>query len=129
MHSEYASTKAAYFVQAQLFLADSTSYNFFAIFPHVTIALTSVSNFVMSHPIPISSSSASHLPNTSVMFEDSFKNLITAKSMGISTVLVQSETATEEGIEKSHLEAMDAVVNDVSSSPMSLVDCYISLAS
>lgn len=47
------------------------------------------------------------------MFEDSFKNLVTAKSLGMSTVFVQSETAHEEGVAESHLKTVDAVVDEV----------------
>lgn len=49
-----------------------------------------------------------------VMFEDSFKNLVTAKSLGMSTVFVQSDTAREEGVSEAQLETVDAVVRDAS---------------
>lgn len=49
-----------------------------------------------------------------VMFEDSFKNLVTAKSLGMSTVFVQSDTAREEGVGSAELDTVDAVVCDVS---------------
>ena len=48
------------------------------------------------------------------MFEDSFKNLVAAKSLGLSTVFVQSDTAREEGVSDEQLEKVDAVVKDVS---------------
>lgn len=48
------------------------------------------------------------------MFEDSFKNLVTARSLGMSTVFVRSETAREEGVAESKLEGVDAVVDEVS---------------
>jgi HAD superfamily hydrolase (TIGR01509 family) len=35
-----------------------------------------------------------------VLFEDSFKNLKTAKSLGMRTVFVHSMTATEEGVKE-----------------------------
>ncbi|CAM9388038.1 unnamed protein product [Scytosiphon promiscuus] len=49
-----------------------------------------------------------------VMFEDSFKNLVTAKSLGMSTVFIPSETEREEGVSAAQLETVDAVVRDVS---------------
>lgn len=48
------------------------------------------------------------------MFEDSFKNLVTAKALGMSTVFIQSDTAREEGVSAEQLETVDAVVRDVS---------------
>ena len=48
------------------------------------------------------------------MFEDSFKNLVAAKALGLSTVFVQSDTAREEGVKDAQLETVDAVVADVS---------------
>ena len=33
-----------------------------------------------------------------IYFEDSFKNLVTAKEMGIVTVFVQGKTGVEEGV-------------------------------
>ena len=39
-------------------------------------------------------------PKTSAMFEDSFKNLRTAKSLGMTTILVTGETAAEENVTK-----------------------------
>lgn len=48
-----------------------------------------------------------------VLFEDSFKNLVTAKSLGMSTVFIQSDTAREEGVSAAQLETVDAVVTDV----------------
>ncbi|CAN0252445.1 unnamed protein product, partial [Ectocarpus sp. 12 AP-2014] len=53
-------------------------------------------------------------PTKTVMFEDSFKNLVTAKSLGMSTVFVQSDTAREEGVGSAELDTVDAVVCDVS---------------
>lgn len=47
------------------------------------------------------------------MFEDSFKNLVTAKSLGMSTVFVRSETAHEEGVGDAQLATVDSVVNEV----------------
>lgn len=52
-------------------------------------------------------------PPQKVMFEDSFKNLVTAKSLGMSTVFIQSDTAREEGVSEEQLETVDAVVRDV----------------
>lgn len=52
-------------------------------------------------------------PRSTAMFEDSFKNLVAAKSLGISTVFIQSDTAREEGVNDSQLETVDAVVADV----------------
>lgn len=49
------------------------------------------------------------------MFEDSFKNLVTAKTLGMSTVFIESETGREEGVDASKLEMVDAVLQDVSS--------------
>lgn len=48
------------------------------------------------------------------MFEDSFKNLVTAKSLGMSTVFIPSATEREEGVSAAQLETVDAVVRDVS---------------
>lgn len=48
------------------------------------------------------------------MFEDSFKNLVTAKSLGMLTVFIQSDTAREEGVSQEQLATVDAVVRDVS---------------
>eukprot|EP00904_Undaria_pinnatifida_P007683 jgi/Undpi1/4044/HiC_scaffold_16.g07411.m1 len=53
-------------------------------------------------------------PRSTAMFEDSFKNLVAAKSLGLSTVFVQSDTAREEGVSDEQLEKVDAVVKDVS---------------
>lgn len=39
-------------------------------------------------------------PRTSAMFEDSFKNLRTAKALGMTTILVAGETAAEENVTK-----------------------------
>ena len=39
-------------------------------------------------------------PKTSAMLEDSFKNLRTAKSLGMTTILVVGETAAEENVTK-----------------------------
>ena len=54
------------------------------------------------------------LSSREAMFEDSFKNLVTAKALGMSTVFVQSETAREEGVDGLQLESgVDAVVDEV----------------
>ena len=37
-------------------------------------------------------------PRSTAMFEDSFKNLQTAKQLGMTTVLVAGETAAEENV-------------------------------
>ncbi|CAN0493356.1 unnamed protein product, partial [Discosporangium mesarthrocarpum] len=50
---------------------------------------------------------------TSAMFEDSFKNLRTAKNMGMSTIFVQSETGKEEGVTDEDLPMVDVVVHQV----------------
>ena len=52
-------------------------------------------------------------PRRPVMFEDSFKNLVTAKSLGMSTVFIHSDTAREEGVSEEQLATVDAVVRDV----------------
>ncbi|CAN0424117.1 unnamed protein product [Pylaiella littoralis] len=57
-------------------------------------------------------------PTKTVLFEDSFKNLVTAKSLGMSTVFVLSDTAREEDVSAAQLGTVDAVVNDVSSSEL-----------
>lgn len=55
------------------------------------------------------------------MFEDSFKNLVTAKSLGMRTVFIRSETATDEGVGDSNLETVDAVVDDVSARSAAII--------
>ncbi|CAN0178896.1 unnamed protein product [Ascophyllum nodosum] len=58
-------------------------------------------------------------PTKTAMFEDSFKNLVTAKALGMSTVFVQSETAREEGVDGLQLESgVDAVVDEVTESEL-----------
>jgi len=50
-------------------------------------------------------------PKEIVMFEDSFKNLRTAKELGMTTVLIAGETATEEGVNAAETAAVvDALV-------------------
>jgi FMN phosphatase YigB (HAD superfamily) len=46
-----------------------------------------------------------------VFFEDSFKNLLAAKELGMKTVLIHSETTmAEEGRNEEHYKEVDAVV-------------------
>lgn len=45
-------------------------------------------------------------PSTSAMFEDSFKNLRTAKALGMTTILVAGETAAEENVTKCALSCL-----------------------
>eukprot|EP00752_Nemacystus_decipiens_P018544 g16627.t1 len=61
-------------------------------------------------------------PAKSVMFEDSFKNLVTAKSLGMSTVFVQSDTAREEGVSEEQLATVDAIVRDGGSPVQSSIE-------
>lgn len=57
-------------------------------------------------------------PTKTAMFEDSFKNLVTAKSLGMSTIFVRAETAEEEGVGEAHLATVDGVVDAVSESEL-----------
>ena len=57
-------------------------------------------------------------PKTTAMFEDSFKNLRTAKKLGMTTILVAGETAAEENVTRQaphHLEVwlkMNGMISD-----------------
>ena len=49
------------------------------------------------------------------LFEDSYKNLVTAKSLGMSTVFIESKlTAEEEGVTKAQKEAVSCCVQSLS---------------
>ena len=49
------------------------------------------------------------------LFEDSYKNLVTAKSLGMSTVFVESKlTAEEEGVTRQQREAVSCCVQSLS---------------
>ena len=51
-------------------------------------------------------------PSRTAMFEDSVKNLKTAKALGMTTVLITGPTALEEGAtSQQHLQHCDAVVS------------------
>ena len=45
-------------------------------------------------------------------FEDSHKNLVAAKTLGMTTVLINTDTAKEEGVTAEMLADVDAVVLD-----------------
>lgn len=58
-------------------------------------------------------------PLHTAMFEDSFKNLQTAKAVGMTTVLLSGETAVEESVTSARLEGVvDAVVSSVTESEL-----------
>ena len=58
---------------------------------------------------------SSSVPSRTAMIEDSVKNLHTAKSLGMTTVLVAGATTHEEAATQSDLDAcVDAVVLDLS---------------
>ncbi|KAG5177717.1 HAD-superfamily hydrolase [Tribonema minus] len=46
------------------------------------------------------------------LFEDSYKNCLTAKSVGMTSVLINSDTAIEEGVTEEMMAHVDAVVLD-----------------
>lgn len=84
--------------------------------PPVCLCAQRVSFVLLAEPPPILLFLLGWVRTTTthkVMFEDSFKNLVTAKSLGMSTVFVQSDTAREEGVSEAQLETVDAVVRDV----------------
>lgn len=55
-------------------------------------------------------------PNGSgiVFFEDSFKNLVTAKKLGFTTVLIESITAEEEDVTSEQRKSLDSIISDLS---------------
>lgn len=65
-------------------------------------------------------------PKSCVFFEDSVKNLLAGKSLGMSTVLVQGFTSQEEGVDE-RLGGFDAVVSTLTDGGEELRACYPSL--
>ena len=53
-------------------------------------------------------------PSDVCFFEDSYKNLVTAKELGMTTVFVKGYTADEEGVSKEDELILDAIVNTLS---------------
>jgi FMN phosphatase YigB (HAD superfamily) len=52
------------------------------------------------------------LPGDQVaLFEDSYKNLVTAKAYGMTTVLIHSDTVTEEGVTADKLAQVSIPIN------------------
>jgi FMN phosphatase YigB (HAD superfamily) len=54
-------------------------------------------------------------PSRLCLFEDSYKNLVTARDFGISTVLIESHTATEEGVSEADRALIGCVLSTLSS--------------
>lgn len=48
-------------------------------------------------------------PASTAMFEDSFKNLQTAKSLGMTTVMVAGETAAEENVTRCFVRSLASI--------------------
>lgn len=64
-------------------------------------------------------------PSQCVMFEDSYKNLVTCKQMGMATVFVESEIhVKEEGVTLSDRAILDAVVPTLSIDPEIMKEKY-----
>lgn len=53
-------------------------------------------------------------------FEDSYKNLVTAKTMGMKTVLIESETAREENVTADGRAVLSAVISTMSDDGLEL---------
>ena len=53
-------------------------------------------------------------PSTTCLFEDSFKNLVTASSLGMATVLIESMTAIEEGVTDADRQQVNCVLPSLS---------------
>lgn len=53
-------------------------------------------------------------PSSVCLFEDSYKNLVSARSLGIATVFVESITATEEGVNDDDKNILNAVISSLS---------------
>lgn len=53
-------------------------------------------------------------PSRVCIFEDSYKNLVAAKKIGMTTIFVESSTALEEGVSLEDIEAVNAVIQSLS---------------